>query len=195
MHLAADVLDKLKTAGRGCVDTYRVSFYISCLWLYLRIKHHVNRTFKMRRFILLFVAIIISGTLEAQDTSFDFKLDHVALSVTDVDLAARFCVDVLRLKEITNRSKLEDVRWFSMGPDRELHLIGIIKEGVKTNKAVHVALTTSNFDAFVKNLEQRKIPYSDWPGNPQKVNIRADGIKQIFFQGFDDYWFEVNSVK
>jgi hypothetical protein len=73
-------------------------------------------------------------------------------------------------------------------------LIDIIKDEVKTNKALHVALTTSNFDAFVKTLEERKIPYSDWPGNSQKVNIRADGIKQVFFQGFDGYWFEVNSV-
>ena len=149
----------------------------------------------MRRYILLFVAIFISGTANSQDTTFDFNLDHVALSVNDVDLAAEFCIDVLKLEEITNRSKLEGVRWFSMGPGRELHLIAIIKDGIKTNKALHVALTTSNFDAFVKTLEERKIPYSDCPGNPQKVNIRADGIKQVFFQGFEGYWFEVNSVR
>lgn len=149
----------------------------------------------MRRIILLFVVIFIAGTAKSQETSFDFKLDHVALSVNDVNRAAEFCIDVLRLEEITNRSKLEGVRWFSMGPGRELHLIAIIKDGVKTNKALHVALTTSNFDAFVKTLEERKIPYSDWPGNPQKVNIRADGIKQVFFQGFEGYWFEVNSVR
>lgn len=149
----------------------------------------------MRRIILLFVAVFITGIAKAQDPSFDFKLDHVALSVTDVDRAAEFCTDVLRLEEIRNRSKLEGVRWFSMGPGRELHLIAIIKDGVRTNKALHVALTTSNFDSFVKTLEERKIPYSDWPGNLQKVNIRADGIKQVFFQGFDGYWFEVNSVR
>jgi lactoylglutathione lyase len=151
----------------------------------------------MRRVILFCLAISIAGVISAQDTDteFDFKMDHVALSVSDVDRAAEFCIEVLKLKEITNRSKLEDVRWFSMGPGRELHLIAIIKGGVRTNKALHVALTTSNFDVFVKTLEERKIPYSDWPGNAQKVNIRADGIKQVFFQGFDGYWFEVNSVK
>ena len=149
----------------------------------------------MRRVIAIVVLIFLAGTINAQDTSFDFKLDHVALSVSDVDRAASFCSDVLRLEEITNRSKLEGVRWFSMGAGRELHLIAIIKTNVRTNKALHVALTTPNFDAFVSNLEERRIPYSDWPGNPQKINIRADGVKQVFFQGFDDYWFEVNSVK
>ena len=149
----------------------------------------------MRRLIVLAVFVFFAGTIKAQDSSFEFKLDHVALSVSDVDRAASFCIDVLGLMEITNRSKLEGVRWFSMGPDRELHLIAIIKTGVKTNKALHVALTTPNFDAFVRNLDDRKIQYSDWPGNAQKINIRADGVKQVFFQGFDDYWFEVNSVK
>ena len=149
----------------------------------------------MRRLILIVVLIFVAGRIMAQETSFDFKLDHIALSVSDVDRAASFCIDVLKLEEITNRSKLEGVRWFSMGPGRELHLIAIIKTDVKTNKALHVAFTTPNFDTFVRNLEERSIAYSDWPGNPQKINIRADGVKQVFFQGFDDYWFEVNSVK
>ena len=40
-----------------------------------------------------------------------------------------------------------------------------------------------------------KIKFSDWPGTPNTVNKRADGIKQIFFQDIDGYWIEVNSVK
>jgi lactoylglutathione lyase len=75
-----------------------------------------------------------------------------------------------------------------------LHLISFLKEPVTINKAVHIALTTSNFDAFVKTLETKNIPYSDWPGIPNKINIRADGIKQIFFQDPNGYWIEVNSV-
>ncbi len=149
----------------------------------------------MRKLLLFIVAISVTELLRAQETtSFNFALDHVALSVTDVNRAAVFCADVLKLEEITNRSKLEGVRWFSLGPGRELHLISIVKENVTTNKAIHIALTTSNFDAFIKILDARKIAYSDWPGNPQKFNIRADGIKQVFFQGFEGYWFEVNSV-
>ena len=151
-------------------------------------------TIKMKRIIFFIIASTIVEIAGAQETAFDFKLDHIALSVTNVDRAAEFCANVLRLEEITNRSKLEDVRWFSLGPGRELHLIAIIKENVTTNKALHVALTTSNFDAFIKTLESKQIAYSDWPGKSQKVNIRADGIKQVFFQGFDGYWFEVNSA-
>jgi catechol 2,3-dioxygenase-like lactoylglutathione lyase family enzyme len=75
-----------------------------------------------------------------------------------------------------------------------LHLVSIIKEPVTINKAVHFALSTSNFDAFIKTLEANKITYSDWPGTPNKVTIRADGIKQMYFQDPNGYWIEVNSV-
>jgi len=69
-----------------------------------------------------------------------------------------------------------------MGEVKELHLISILKEPVTLNKAVHLALTTVGFDSFVDALKLMKISYSDWPGTLDKINIRADGIKQIFFQ-------------
>jgi len=55
-------------------------------------------------------------------------------------------------------------------------------------------LTTSNFDNCIKNLNNSKIVYSDWPGIPNKITLRADGVKQIYFQDPDGYWIEVNSM-
>jgi catechol 2,3-dioxygenase-like lactoylglutathione lyase family enzyme len=131
--------------------------------------------------------------LQAQETS-QLTFNHIALSVKDVDKSAIFYKDVLQLKEITNRTKIEGIHWFSFGEGKELHLVSILKDPVSTNKAVHFALTTSNYDAFIKTLEAKKINYSDWPGTPNKISIRADGIKQIYFQDPDGYWIEVNSV-
>lgn len=107
----------------------------------------------------------------------------------------RFYKKVLQLAEITNRTGHHARRWFSLGEDKELHLISDIKEPVNINKAVHLALTTNFFDAFVNKLREMKIKFSDWPGTPDVVNIRADGIKQVFLQDIDGYWIEVNSVK
>jgi len=144
---------------------------------------------------LLIITLSFSGFLHAQEnTSFNFTFNHLALSVKDVNRSAAFCANVLKLDEITNRSKLEGVRWFSLGQGKELHLISTVKENVTINKAVHLALTTSNFDSFIKSLDNAKTAYSDWPGTPHKINIRADGIKQVFFQDPDGYWIEVNSV-
>jgi catechol 2,3-dioxygenase-like lactoylglutathione lyase family enzyme len=118
----------------------------------------------------------------------------MALSVKDVNKSAEFYRNVLGLPEITNRSKLDGVRWFSLGDGKELHLISIVKDTVVINKAVHLALTTNNFDALIKILVANQVPYSDWPGTQNKINIRADGIKQVFFQDPNGYWIEVNSV-
>ncbi|MFZ4057487.1 MAG: VOC family protein [Ferruginibacter sp.] len=151
----------------------------------------------MKKFNFLFICIALAFTctVKGQDTtSFHFSFNHLALSVVDLDRSVDFYKNVLNLTEITNRTKMAGIRWLSLGEDKELHLISIIKENVTINKAVHVALTTSNFDNFVKKLESTQIVYSDWPGTPNKINIRPDGIKQVFFQDPNGYWIEVNSV-
>ena len=150
----------------------------------------------MKKIAQLFLAILLAGLLQAQDSvSFKFSVNHLALSVKEVNRSAEFYNKVLGLPEITNRSKIEGIRWFVLGDARELHLISVIKEKVTANKALHLGLSSPNFDSFVKRLDLLKIPYSDWPGKPNTVNIRADGIKQIFFQDPDGYWLEVNSVE
>lgn len=149
----------------------------------------------MKKINLLLVSFILSGFLQAQDASTpNFTFNHIALSVKDVDRSTDFYKKILNLNEITNKTKIEGIRWLSLGEGKELHLISILKEEVTINKALHFALTTSDFDSFIKVLDEKKISYSDWPGTPQKINIRADGIKQIYFQDPDGYWIEVNSV-
>jgi len=61
------------------------------------------------------------------------------------------------------------------------------------NNRVHFALTALGFDFFIKKLESMNIKYFDWQGIPNKIKIRADGVKQIYFQDPDGYWIEVNS--
>ncbi len=149
----------------------------------------------MKKIILLVTTFVLVGLLQAQDsTGFAFTFNHAALSVKDVDRSAEFYKKVLKLPEIENRTKKEGIRWLSMGDGRELHLLSIVKEHVVINKAVHIAFTTSKFDAFIKALFNLKITYSDWPGTPNTINVRADGIRQIYFQDPDGYWIEVNSV-
>ena len=148
---------------------------------------------KKLSFLLLF-SLLFSGMLSAQET-FSLKMDHVALSVKDLDRSVDFYTNVLKLKEITNLTKKEGISWISIGDGKELHLVSTIKEPITINKAVHLAFKTSNFDNIVKVLENKNITYSDWPGVISKITIRADGIKQIYFQDPDGYWIEVNSVK
>jgi len=146
----------------------------------------------MKKITLLLLVFTFFVMVKAQNSSFTFN--HLALSVKSLDESASFYKDVMQLQEITNKTKMDGIRWFSLGEGKELHLISFLKEPVIINKAVHLALSTSNFEAFIKTLETKNIPYSDWPGTPNKINMRADGIKQIFFQDPNGYWIEVNSV-
>jgi catechol 2,3-dioxygenase-like lactoylglutathione lyase family enzyme len=144
--------------------------------------------------ILLFV-FLFTGTMWAQDTNtFALNADHFAFSVKDVNRSAEFYITVLKLQEVTNRTKKEGIRWISLGDGKELHLISTIKGDVITTKAVHIAFKSGNFDAFIENLKSRNIIYSDWEGTLNKISIRADGVKQIYFQDPDGYWIEVNSI-
>ena len=148
----------------------------------------------MNKVILLFIALSFNGLTQAQEKkSYNFSVNHLALSVKDVNRSAEFYINVLNLTEITNRSKISGIRWFILGDGRELHLISVIKEPVTINKALHLGMSTSSFDEFLKKLVELKIPYSDWPGKANTVNIREDGIEQIFFQDPDGYWLEVNN--
>ncbi|MGF2411097.1 VOC family protein [Ferruginibacter sp.] len=150
----------------------------------------------MKKISLLLIAILCTTLLQAQDSATSkFSFNHLALSVKDVNRSAEFYSKVLQLPEIVNRTKIEGIRWFVLADGKELHLISIIKEPVVINKAIHMGLATKNIDAFVQRLQKLKIPYSDWPGKSNTVNIRTDGVKQIFFQDPDGYWVEVNNAE
>lgn len=149
----------------------------------------------MKKLIALLLLTLSSGFVSGQDKNeISVNFNHIALSVKDSDESAEFYKNVLNLNEITNRTIIEGIRWLSLGEGKELHLISILKDEIKTNKAVHLALTTSDFDLLIAKLKSMKVEYSDWPGNVNKINVRADGIKQVFFQDPNGYWIEVNSV-
>jgi len=148
----------------------------------------------MKHITTFLAAILLTASLYAQDSAtIKFSFNHLALSVKDVNRSAAFYATVLKLPEIVNRTKIEGIRWFALADGKELHLISIIKENVIINKAIHMGLSTNNFDEIVKQLTALKITYSDWPGKPKTVNIRTDGVKQIFFRDQDGYRVEVNN--
>jgi lactoylglutathione lyase len=150
----------------------------------------------MKKIAALLIVFVITGTLSAQNTnSYALKLDHMALSVKDLDRSVDFYTNVLKLSEITNLTRKEGIRWVSLGDGKELHLVSTIKGPVTINKAVHLAFKSANFDELILALKALKITYSDWPGKLDTITVRADGIKQIYIQDPDGYWIEINSAE
>ncbi|WMN11053.1 VOC family protein [Marivirga salinae] len=150
----------------------------------------------MKKALIILILIQISNTAIGQERKdFSLSFNHMALSVKDINVSTTFYTDVLNLKIIPLPSEVKDVKWISMGEGKELHLISILKDEIKTNKDVHLAFSTAYFDEFVQRLTEMNVEYSDFPGNVNKINIRPDGIEQVYFQDPDGYWIEVNSIK
>ncbi len=142
---------------------------------------------------IAFVGLSLPALGEESSTG-KMAFNHVAISVSNADHSAAFYRDVLGLAEIVNRTEVEGIRWLSLGEGKELHLISILKEPVSLNKAVHFALTTTDFDGFVDVLRDSQVEFSNWAGKTGEIAIRADGARQVFFQDPDGYWIEVNNT-
>lgn len=148
----------------------------------------------MKKAITCILFLCAINLYSQEKTPLGLTFNHLVISVKEVNTAAAFYSKILYLTEITNRTQKEGIRWFSLGDGKELHLVSTIPSEVTINKAVHLALTTTHFDALIAQLQKEHIPYSDWPGEPNKITKRADGIQQVYFQDPDGYWIEVNSV-
>ncbi|RAJ16223.1 VOC family protein [Olleya aquimaris] len=123
-----------------------------------------------------------------------FSLNHIALSVQDVNQSIDFYKKVFQLQEIENTASNSKTRWLSFEDGSQLHLIPRPELKVKTNKAVHFALSTPYFEAFIIHLNNLEVAYSDWKNTPNKDYIRNDGVLQVYFQDPDGYWIEVNNA-
>lgn len=123
-----------------------------------------------------------------------FLLNHIAISVKDVAISVSFYKNIFHFKEIPNTASDSKTRWLVFEDGRQLHLISRTNSKIKTNKAIHFALSTNDLKSFINHLENQKIEYSDWKNTATKKYIRKDGIQQIYFQDPDGYWIEVNNA-
>ncbi len=123
-----------------------------------------------------------------------YLFNHIALAVKDVEESIAFYQSLFKFTEIKNTASNSKTRWLSIGEGKELHLIPRPEAEIKLVKAVHFALATPDVEAFVEQLEKQNISYSDWRGVADKIYIRDDGIKQVYFQDPNGYWIEVNNA-
>lgn len=111
--------------------------------------------------------------------------NHVALQVSDVERSVGFYANVLDLEEINIPAFDYPVRWFSLGENRELHLIGRKEEGTSTGiRGNHFALEVTDILQAEKHLLDLGIAY-------QPIKLRPDGVKQLFFTDPDGHFIEL----
>lgn len=123
---------------------------------------------------------------------FNFTFDHYTIKVKDLEVSSDFYREFLGLTPIENRTRKDYIRWFSLGNGSELHVVEGNREGIKTTVGLHLALRLSEFDRFLEHLKVNHITPHNSKGESDKINVRSDGVRQVYFQDPDGYWIEVN---
>ena len=123
------------------------------------------------------------------------RLDHVAILVADQQKSIDFYRDLFGLGEIPAPFPTGGPRWMRFANGIELHIQPGRTAPVEQHRRVHMAIAVAGLDPIMAQLTARGLSWSDVAGKPGAIQaLRADGIRQIFFQDPDGYWIEVNDT-
>ncbi|MEX0883222.1 MAG: VOC family protein [Cyclobacteriaceae bacterium] len=122
------------------------------------------------------------------------KINHVSVYVKDLKVSSQFYEETVGIKKIEEPFKDGLHTWFEIGEGISLHLIE--RETPWTNPSInktnHLCFSVSDLNKFIERLAEEDISFEDAPGKKGEINIRPDGVKQIYIQDPDGYWLEIN---
>jgi lactoylglutathione lyase len=121
-----------------------------------------------------------------------YRLDHIALLVRDLDESVSFLTGVLGLTEMANPMGGTAIRWIEIGDGRRFHVQAGDIARVHVEKQTHFALSATDFDGILARFRAEGVAFSDMKGTPGAMNTRPDGMRAVFLQDPNGYWFEIN---
>jgi len=127
--------------------------------------------------------------------SIEYRLDHIALLVRDLDETAKFLTEVLQIREVPDPMDGGHIRWFEFGNGQRFHIQSGDLSRTFVEKRTHFALSAPDLDAVIAHFKALGVPYSNMRGDIGEVNVRPDGMRAVFVQDPNGYWFEINDFK
>lgn len=128
---------------------------------------------------------------QQSESDFQIRINHIAISVTDLEESEAFYRDVIGLKQIPEPFGLGIHAWFQIG-ESQLHVIMSATERRERSKYNHLCFSVRDMDQFIEHISSHGVEFSDWNMNPGEITTRVDGVRQIYFTDPDGYWIEVN---
>lgn len=120
------------------------------------------------------------------------RINHIALSVTQLERSRVFYQEVLGLDTIPEPFRDGRHVWFRIGDNSHLHIIQNPPPLTVPSKNTHLCLSVPKVEDLVRTLQRHKLAYEDWAGTRSAVTTRPDGVHQIYLQDPDGYWIEIN---
>lgn len=121
------------------------------------------------------------------------QLDHITVYVVDMARSAHFYETVLGLESIPEPFQDGLHLWYSVGPGLSLHVIGGATPIPTPPISHHFAFRVPSLDPVMQRLDQHHVIYRNFNGDA-RINIRPDGLRQIYLQDPDGYWIEINEA-
>ena len=143
---------------------------------------------------LIFILLMVIQTVDtnAQQQNNKVVLNHIAVFVQDLQTSTQFYSDIIGLDSIPEPFRDGLHTWYKIGSQSQLHLIQGAGKPIPQNKNSHLCFSVGSVEEFVTTLKKNNIEFEDWPGEKNKITIRVDGVKQIYFKDPDGYWIEIN---
>ena len=120
--------------------------------------------------------------------------NHVAFFVRDMQKSVAFYKNIIGLDTIPVPPHGNTiVTWFKMNGNLQLHLV----EGLKDSSRIpfnHIAFSVPSIDVFILKLNKANISFFGAKGKGT-IDLRGDGVHQIYFRDPDGYEIEVNDMK
>ncbi len=140
------------------------------------------------RKVILSLFICLSSTFAWGQATFD----HMAIVVNDLEESKKFYVDVLGFKNIEDPTGNTLIDWVENESGQQIHMIEGDMSSINLTKSVHYSFSVEALRPFIANLENRKVSFESWEGEPAGITIRPDGVRQIYLQDPNGYWIEIN---
>lgn len=121
------------------------------------------------------------------------RAEHVAIQAADLDRSAAFYHDAFGLKIIP--TPLKNRRWLDLGNGMALHILDGRTAPKPSNRNEHLALHVDDLATIIAWLDQHKMVWTNLAGTPRTMQIRFDGVRQIYVQDPDGYWLEIGDAR
>ncbi|KQU49774.1 hypothetical protein ASG67_11785 [Sphingomonas sp. Leaf339] len=121
------------------------------------------------------------------------RAEHVAIQSADIDRSAAFYREAFGLKMIP--TPLKNRRWLDLGNGLALHILDGRTAPKPSNRDEHLALHVNDLAVVTSWLDRRGLVWTDLAGKPRTMQIRFDGVRQIYVQDPDGYWLEIGDSR